>query len=105
MHGYEDLYQDFFSAFGIPTESFECTLDIYEKDSHRTMQLNQPCTFIQSQFINLMQQAGQTGVPVKIKLSRIDKIWDQFEQRFVDRDNSITFKNNAWRDAHREEEE
>lgn len=100
MHGFEDL----FSAFGGSINTFECVLDIYEGDNHRTAQLSQPSMFIESQFVQLMQQASQTGTPIKIKLSRTDKFWNQLAQDFEDREYFVTFNNNAWRDLHREEE-
>lgn len=103
MHGFEG-FADFFSAFGGSAETFDCTIDIYEGDNHRTAQLSQPRMFIESQFAQLMQQASQTGSPVKIKLSRTDKFWNQLEQAFENREHFVIFSNNAWRDLHREEE-
>lgn len=84
--------------------TFECTLEIYQGDDVQTRPVNEPVYAIQQEFLQLIQQAGQIGTPVKIKLFRDDPIWDPFEGRMRDVENSISFMNNAWRDVHREDE-
>lgn len=82
---------------------YEVKLEITEGDKVQTHKLQAPRMIIEGQFIELMRQAGQVGVPVKIKLSRTEQIYDVFDQKMIDRENFIIFRNNAYRSQNGEE--
>ena len=41
-------------------------------------------------------EGANVQIPIKIKLSRTEQIYDSFDQKFIDQENSITFMNNAF---------
>lgn len=82
---------------------YEVKLEITEGDKTQTHHLQAPRMMIEGQFLQLMQQAGQVGTPIKIKLSRIEQIYDVFEQKMIERENFIIFRNNAYRSENGEE--
>jgi len=57
----------------------------------------------QNQFLILVQQAAETRAPCKVKISKVEGVWLQDEQRFRPIEMSIEFKNNNWEKKEREE--
>lgn len=75
---------------------YDVIFEITEGDNVRKQQMQAPRIIIEQQFLQLMQQAANVQIPVKIKLSRTEQVFDSFDQKFVDRENSITFMNNTY---------
>lgn len=75
---------------------YDVILEITEGNNIRKQQMQAPRIIIEQQFLQLMQQAANVQIPVKIKLKRIEQVYDNFDQKFVDRENSITFMNNTY---------
>ena len=79
-----------------PFELFNVKFEITEGENIRTQQMQAPQMLIEQQFLQLIQQAMKIQIPIKIKLSRTEQVYDNFDQKFVDRENSITFMNNTY---------
>ena len=62
-----------------------------------------PRMLIEQQFLQLIQQAANLQTPIKVKMSRIEQIYDNFDQKMVDRENSVSFMNNAYLATRKEE--
>lgn len=77
-------------------EIFAVNFEITEGENTTTQYVEAPQMMIETQFIQLMQQATRIATPIKIKLSRPEQIYDVFEQKMIERENSIVFKNNAY---------
>jgi hypothetical protein len=77
-------------------EVYNCKFEIVNGDNKQVKNMQAPRLFIEQQFLTLVQQAARVNSPVKIKLSRPDVIYDNFEQKFIEHENSITFMNNAY---------
>ena len=75
---------------------YDVIFEITEGDSVRKQQMQAPQIIIEQQFLQLMQQAANVQIPVKIKLSRTEQIYDNFDQKFIEQENSITFMNNVY---------
>ena len=84
-------------------EIYEVKLEVTEGANTQVHRLQAPRMVIESQFLGLMQQAGQIGTPVKIKLSRPEQIYDAFEQKMIERENFIIFRNNTYRSTYGDE--
>ena len=85
-----------FNHFQMFDDLYDVIFEITEGDNVRKQQMQAPRIIIEQQFLQLMQQAANVQIPVKIKLSRTEQIYDNFDQKFIDRENSITFMNNAY---------
>lgn len=86
-----------------PFELFDVDFEITEGDNVRNQHLQAPRMLIEQQFLQLMQQAANLQIPVKIKMSRTEQIYDVFDRKFVDRENSVAFMNNAYLATRKEE--
>lgn len=58
--------------------------------------LQAPRLFIEQEFMSLVQQAYQHRGPMKVRMYRKVPIWDQFEQKRIEREDDITIKNKAY---------
>ncbi len=77
-------------------EIFTCAIDIITTRGTRRQTIEAPRIIIERQFINLIYEAAQAMEPVKVKLSRVIPIYSQFEQKWLDRECSIAFGNQAF---------
>ena len=84
-----------FNHFQMFDDLYDVIFEITEGDNVRKQQMQAPRIIIEQQFLQLMQQAANVQIPVKIKLSRM-QIYDNFDQKFIEQENSITFMNNAY---------
>ena len=85
-----------FNHFQMFDDLYDVIFEITEEDNVRKQQMQAPQIIIEQQFLQLMQQAANVQIPVKIKLSRTEQIYDNFDQKFIEQENSITFMNNAY---------
>lgn len=77
-------------------EVYTCTFEITMNGKVQKQTMQAPRMMIEQQFVSLMQEIQQMRDPAKIKLIRPVEIWDQFSQRRIRRENSITVMNNAY---------
>ena len=77
-------------------EVFECTFDIEVEDriQHQTVQA--PRVALERQFLGLAQQAAKSNKPMRVKMSRQISIYDNFDKKWIVRENSVAFANNAY---------
>ena len=85
-----------FNHFQMFDDLYDVIFEITEGDNVRKQQMQAPRIIIEQQFLQLMQQAANVQIPVKIKLSRAEQIYDNFDQKFIEQENSITFMNNVY---------
>lgn len=85
-----------FNHFQMFDDLYDVIFEITEGDNVRKQQMQAPRIIIEQQFLQLMQQAANVQIPVKIKLSRTEQIYDNFDQKFIEQENSITFMNNTY---------
>lgn len=77
-------------------EVFTCVLEIITAQGTTRQVIDAPCIVIERQFVNLIYEAAQHGEPVKVKLSRAIPIYSQFDKKWLDRECSIAFGNQAF---------
>lgn len=83
-------------------ETYACQLEI-EVDGHIQRQtIEAPRMFIEQQFLSLVGQAASSAQPVRIRLSRTEQIWSQYDQRHLPQEYDLEFTNNAYEYAHKE---
>ena len=86
-----------------PFELFDVTFEITEGNNIRNQRMQAPRMLIEQQFLQLIQQAANLQTPIKVKMSRIEQIYDNFDQKMVDREISVSFMNNAYLATRKEE--
>jgi len=85
-------------------EVFACTIEVEANGAVQVQRVQMPRLMIEREFMALVQHAANDSRPIKVKLSREVPVYDQFEQRWLERENSITFSNNAYISSHKEED-
>ena len=77
-------------------EKYEVTFEIYIEDklvNKQTMQA--PKEILMANFIQTVNQIAQDRRPMKIRMSRPEVIWDEFENKQKSIENEVIFGNNA----------
>jgi hypothetical protein len=69
----------------------------------RTGQITTPPFIAKEEFKSLVMQLAHDVRPCKVKFSKPERIWVQFEQRFKELDLYVEFTNNAWEDSYAEQ--
>lgn len=84
-------------------ETYKVTFEIYIEDKlveQQTMQA--PKEILMANFIQTVKQIIEDTRPIKIKMSRPETIWDNFENKQKVITNNIIFSNNAMLDWEKE---
>lgn len=77
-------------------EVFECTFDIEVEDRIQHQIVQAPRVALEQQFLGLAQQAAKSNKPMRVKMSRQIPIYDNFDKKWIVRENSVAFANNAY---------
>ena len=77
-------------------EIYDCILEIAMNNQVQKQRMQAPRIMLVQNFESLVEQASNSSTPVMVKMSRNVPIWSQFENRWIERENSIIFTNNAW---------
>lgn len=77
-------------------ETYEVTFEIYIEDKMVNKQSMQaPKEILMANFIQTVNQIAQDRRPMKIRMSRPEVIWDEFENKQKVLENEVIFGNNA----------
>jgi hypothetical protein len=63
-----------------------------------------PRMMIEQEFISLVQQATQSNEPIKLIMSIKFPLYDEWHDKWNECENSITFTNDAYKNANKDEE-
>ena len=77
-------------------ELYVCTFEIENGQQKTTQTIKAPRFVLQQQFISYVQEASQSSTPIKIKMSRKVPIYDNFDNKWIEREVSITFENKSY---------
>lgn len=77
-------------------EVFDCLLEVAMNNQVQKQRMQAPRIMIVQNFQSLVEQASNSSAPIMIKMSRNTPIYDEREGKWIDRENSIIFTNNAW---------
>ena len=83
-------------------EVFVCLFEIEINGVPQHRRMKAPRLFIEQEYASLVYEAAQNPRPVRVKISRTDPVWNQFDQEWVEREYSIDFANNAYVALHKE---
>ena len=78
-------------------ETFVCDLII--EDPNRIIQeqtIKAPKIILEQQFLDIAKRISSAKNPLKVTLKRKVQIWDQFDQKYVEREYSTSFLNNEF---------
>ncbi len=56
-----------------------------------------PRVLIEQKFLSLVQQAANNPNPISVKLMRKVPIYDNFDDKWIERENSVLFMNHAYK--------
>lgn len=89
-------FGDFDTIMGV----YDCILEVNQGDKTTKQHMQAPRFMIEQQFASLVNQAAGVKQPIKVKISRTEPIWNEFEQKQTDVEYSAAFMNNAWCERH-----
>lgn len=85
-----------FFNFGF-SEPIAVTLEQYIGNALvHSQKLSAPPKFLQAQFMQLVQQVASQSQPMKIRMVRLEDIWDNFDNEWKRLEFDIMFQN--WKD-------
>lgn len=84
-------------------EVFVCLFEVKVEDQVQKRTLEAPRIMLEQEFMSLVNEAANSNLPISIKMSRKVPIFDQFDQRWIERENSIVFTNEAYNRIHQTE--
>lgn len=77
-------------------EVFDCMMDIYVNGNEQRQRLQAPRMIIEQQFLGVCQEIANMDVSAKVKLSRIAKCHNMFDNKWIEHEIYIDYKNNAY---------
>lgn len=93
------MFSDIHSQLNVYSCKFEITIN----NQVQQQMIEAPRIMIERQFVSYVEQAVQSGYPIKVRLSRDVPIYDDFEGKWITVENEIVFKNNAYLDMEKQE--
>ena len=82
--------------FGFDNEIEECIIEIKIGNQVQRQRIQGLIEMIQMQFAQMLQEAGHSDQPIRIKLIKEENIWNQYRQQFKKLENSIQFANKKY---------
>lgn len=79
------------------------TIEIKMGNQMQRQRLQGAGEMVALQFIQLLEQAGKSNQPVRLKISKEEEIWNQFRQELKNIENYIQFANKKYMEAFPEE--
>lgn len=77
-------------------EVFECTFDMEVENKPQCQTVQAPRAVIEQQLLNLVQQVAMSDKQVKVKISIKVPVYDNFDKKWIERENSVIFANNFY---------
>jgi len=82
---------------------YEVTLEVNDNGRIQLQRIQAPRVMIEHQFLGLMEQASKVNRPIRIKMSRTEPYFDQYEQKNIPQESNLIFANNSYVSIHSEE--
>ena len=73
-----------------------CDLDIEIDGQLQQRRMQAPRIMLENEFISLVEQASNSNLPIKIKISTKIPMFNEFTEEWFEREGSITFINNVY---------
>ena len=83
-----------FGGMNEQLEVFDCVIDIYINGNEQKQRLQAPRVIIEQQFLGVCKEISELNVPAKVKISRIAKCYDTFNDKWIEREVYIVYRNN-----------
>lgn len=75
---------------------FECRFEIQTVNGTRTQIMTAPRFMLEQKILSLLKDASYSTKPVRVKISRKEAFWNQFDNKWAEHEYSIEFTNNAY---------
>ena len=83
-------------GFGNMFETYKVTFEVYIEDKLTNKQtMEAPKEMLMMNFLQTVEQVQNDKRPLKIRMSRPEVIWDNFENKQKVLNNEVVFSNNA----------
>lgn len=85
-------------------EVFYCIFEITTPYVTQRQEMEAPRIMLEQRFISLVEQAASSNEAIKVAIRRPISVWSQFDQKMLDRESSVVFKNRAYVDRYGEDD-
>ena len=75
---------------------FSCTFEITVGDKTQSQTMEAPRIMLEQNFEQLVGQAAQDTRPIKVKMKRMQRVYNNFDEEWVEREFSVAFANNKY---------
>lgn len=79
-----------------------CRFEIETDEGMQVRTMKAPRLILEREFTSLVNDAARCEFPVRVKISRTEPFWNQFDDEWVEREYNIEFANNAYVSLHGE---
>ena len=90
-----------FQNIGDKFEIYTCIFEININGRMQRQKMEEPRFILEQQFINYVAQSTKSGDTVKVKITLEFPIYDQLNNRWINQENSVVFKNLAYMDKYK----
>lgn len=91
------MFQDIGGKF----EMYTCIFEINIDGRVQRQEMEAPRFMLEQQFINYVAQSAKSSDAVKVKMALEFPIYDQLNNKWINQENSVTFKNLAYMDKYK----
>ena len=80
----------------IKPEPYLVMFEVTVKDKVQQQIVEASRIVLEQEFTRLVNEAANSLLPAKVKMSRKVPIYDPFDKQIIERENSLVFTNKAW---------
>lgn len=73
-----------------------CCFEIETNEGVQVRTMKAPRLVLEREYTALVNEAARCDFPVRVKISRSEPFWNQYDDEWVEREYSIEFANNAY---------
>ena len=90
---------------GIPfqMEIYDVVFEITQGENISRQAMQAPREILEANFVQVVNEIAHINIPTKVKMARTVYVEDTYNKRWIPRENSVTFANNAYVELHKNE--
>lgn len=87
--------------FNSEIEPYECMIELEQDGRIQRQAITAPKILIVNHITDIGRSICNSSIPSRCKVSRILRIYDQYEDKWIDRELSVEFMNKAYESMHK----
>lgn len=92
-----------FNRIPFQMEMYDVVFEITQGENISRQAIQAPREILEANFLQVANDIAHINIPTKVKMARTVYIEDTYNKRWIPRENSVTFANNAYAELHKDE--